>query len=166
MTRSPSSKGSSSSYQVSSPQYRDRGGSYPPNQYYYPNGSRQPPKYEMSEFTANAYMTSNGNKNGNSRVGPMVPTNGHKMSRTEEEEDEELDRGHWGSKAEFILSCIGFSVRFLLYRDYATVFENYSKCRIWIFELWQFPPIFVLLKMTCLVTLFDRKLQDFKNSPN
>lgn len=40
----------------------------------------------------------------------MVPTNGHKMSRTEEEEDEELDRGHWGSKAEFILSCIGFSV--------------------------------------------------------
>jgi len=64
----------------------------------------------MSEFTANTYMTSNGNKNGNSRVGPMVPTNGHKMSRTEEEEDEELDRGHWGSKAEFILSCIGFSV--------------------------------------------------------
>ena len=129
MTRSPSSKGSSSSYQVSSPQYRDRGGSYPPNQYYYPNGSRQPPKYEMSEFTANAYMTSNGNKNGNSRVGPMVPTNGHKMSRTEEE-DEELDRGHWGSKAEFILSCIGFSVRFLLYR----VFENHRKSLIQYYE--------------------------------
>ena len=28
-----------------------------------------------------------------------------------------------------------------------------------------FPPIFVLLKLTCLVTLFDRKLQVFKNSP-
>ena len=26
-----------------------------------------------------------------------------------------------------------------------------------------FPPIFVLLKLTCLVTLFDRKLQVFKN---
>ena len=26
-------------------------------------------------------------------------------------------------------------------------------------------PIFVLLKLTCLVTLFDRKLQVFKNSP-
>ena len=26
------------------------------------------------------------------------------------EEDEFEDRGHWGSKAEFILSCIGFSV--------------------------------------------------------
>ena len=33
------------------------------------------------------------------------------------------------------------------------------------FEFWQFPPIFVLLKLTCLVTLFDRKLQVFKNSP-
>ena len=46
-----------------------------------------------------------------------------------------------------------------------TLFENYSKCRIWIFEFWHFPPIFVLLKVTCLVTLFDRKLQIFKNSP-
>ena len=32
-------------------------------------------------------------------------------------------------------------------------------------EFWHFPPIFVLLKLTCLVTLFDRKLQVFKNSP-
>ena len=41
---------------------------------------------------------------------------------------------------------------------------NYSKCRSWIF-FWHFPPIFVSLKLTCLVTLFDRKLQVFKNSP-
>ena len=34
------------------------------------------------------------------------------------------------------------------------------------FEFWHFPPIFVQLKLTCLVTLFDRKLQFFKNSPN
>ena len=36
------------------------------------------------------------------------------------------------------------------------------------FELlafWHFPPIFVLLKLAYLVTLFDRKLQVFKNSP-
>ena len=46
-----------------------------------------------------------------------------------------------------------------------TLFENYSKCRIWIFEFWHFSPIFVLLKLTCLVTLFNRKLQIFKNSP-
>ena len=46
-----------------------------------------------------------------------------------------------------------------------TLFENCSKCRISIFEVWPFPSIFVLLKLTCLVTLFDRKLQVFKNSP-
>ena len=61
-------------------------------------------------------MTSNG-KNGNSqRVGPM-PTNGSSYNgakmNTVPVEDEELDRGHWGSKAEFILSCIGFSVSFI-----------------------------------------------------
>ena len=50
-------------------------------------------------------------------------------------------------------------------RSELTLFENYSKCRILIFEFWHFPPIFVLLKLTCLVTLFDRKLQVFKNSP-
>ena len=44
-----------------------------------------------------------------------------------------------------------------------TVFENHPKCRIWIFQFWHFPPIFVLLKLTCLVTLFHRKLQVFKN---
>ena len=33
------------------------------------------------------------------------------------------------------------------------------------FEFWHFPPICVLLKLTCLVTLFDRKLQVFKNLP-
>ena len=47
------------------------------------------------------------------------------------------------------------------YSRCCTLFENYSKCRIWIFEFWQFPPILVLLKVTCLVTLFDRKLQFF-----
>ena len=40
-----------------------------------------------------------------------------------------------------------------------------TKCRILIFQLWHFPPIFVLLKLTCLVTVFERKLQVFKNSP-
>ena len=34
-----------------------------------------------------------------------------------------------------------------------------------ILEFWHFSRIFVLLKLTCLVTLFDRKLQVFKNSP-
>ena len=50
-------------------------------------------------------------------------------------------------------------------REPSTHSENHTKCRIWIFQSWHFPPIFVLLKLTCLVTLFDRKLQAFKNSP-
>ena len=31
-------------------------------------------------------------------------------------------------------------------------------------KFWHFPQIFVLLKLTCLVTLFDRKFKVFKNS--
>ena len=46
-----------------------------------------------------------------------------------------------------------------------TVFENHQKCRTWIFEFWHFQPIFVLLNVTCLVTLFDHNLQVFTNSP-
>ena len=36
-----------------------------------------------------------------------------------------------------------------------TVFENHPKCLIWIFQFWHFPLFFVLLNLTCLVTLFD-----------
>ena len=46
--------------------------------------------------------------------------------------------------------------------SFCTLFENYSKCRIQIFEFWHFPPFFFLLKLTCRVILFDRKLQVFK----
>ena len=51
----------------------------------------------------------------------------------------------------------------ITYNDF-TVFENHPKCLIWILAFWHFSPIFVLLKLTYLVTLFDRKLQFFKNS--
>ena len=53
-------------------------------------------------------------------------------------------------------------MRFCEFSD-LTLFEIDSKCRILIFQFWYFPPIFVLLKLTCLETLFDRKLQVFKN---
>ena len=45
------------------------------------------------------------------------------------------------------------------------MFENSSKCPISRFVFCHFLPIFILLKVECLVTLFDRKLQVFKNSP-
>ena len=44
------------------------------------------------------------------------------------------------------------------FQNYDFQFEKYSKCRIRIFQFWRFQPIFVLLKLTCLVTLFDIKL--------
>ena len=53
----------------------------------------------------------------------------------------------------------------MIHNNAYTLFENHPKCRIWIFGLWHFLPIFVLLKLTCLVKLCDRKLQVFKNSP-
>ena len=46
-----------------------------------------------------------------------------------------------------------------------TVFENHSKCPIWNFSILAFPAIFVILKVTCLVTLFDRNFQVLKKSP-
>ena len=48
-------------------------------------------------------------------------------------------------------------------RMHITLFKNLAQNVV--FEFWHFPPIFVLLKLTCLVTLFDRKLQVFKISP-
>ena len=39
-------------------------------------------------------------------------------------------------------------------KHYLTLLKNYLKCLILIFEFWHFPPIFVPLKSTCLVTLF------------
>ena len=39
-----------------------------------------------------------------------------------------------------------------------TLFEYYSECLIW-----HFPPIFVPLKLTCLVTLFDLQIDYFKS---
>ena len=48
-------------------------------------------------------------------------------------------------------------------RGASTMFEFTQKCLIWIFQFWYLPPIFVLLKLTCLVTLFVLKLQIFKN---
>ena len=40
----------------------------------------------------------------------------------------------------------GFRQYFQLFL-YNTLFENHSKCIIWIFEFWHFPPIFGLLKV-------------------
>ena len=44
-----------------------------------------------------------------------------------------------------------------------TLFENYSKCCIWIFQCWYFPPISVLLKIDLSgFPVFDYKLRVFQ----
>ena len=40
--------------------------------------------------------------------------------------------------------------------------SNHPKCLILMFQFWHFSPIIVLLKFTCLVTLFDRKIQVYQ----
>lgn len=93
------------SYQVSIPQY----------------GAQFYPKYEMAEFSAtNPYANGNyvNGSASNGRVNPQQQ-NGYDKRTVIEDEEEEYDRGHWGSKAEFILSCVGFSVR-----DHILRFEN------------------------------------------
>ncbi|CAM6055082.1 unnamed protein product [Sphagnum tenellum] len=51
----------------------------------------------------------NGSLKASNGVSPAAQQQQAAVAHAEEEEDE-FDRGHWGSKAEFILSCIGFSV--------------------------------------------------------
>ena len=48
----------------------------------------------------------------------------------------------------------------------STLFENYSKCRTWVFEFWHFSPSFVLLNVTWLVTLCDRCFRFSKSRQN
>ena len=61
--------------------------------------------------------------------------------------------------------CLFFSsgnfVKWDIFKD--TVFENQSKYHIWVFQCLHFPPIFVPLKLTCLVTLFDLQIDYFKS---
>ena len=53
--------------------------------------------------------------------------------------------------------CLGLLIIPKYYHH--TVFKNSQKYRISVFQFWPFPPILFLLKLTCLVTLLDRKLQ-------
>ena len=58
-----------------------------------------------------------------------------------------------------------FNSGFLARKINDTMIENHPKCPIWVFQFCHFPLILVLLKVNCLVTLFDLKYQVFKNSP-
>ena len=61
-------------------------------------------------------------------------------------------------------TCL-FPLRYYAVPKHYTVFEYPPKVAFSILQFWHFPPIFVLLKLTCLVTLFYTKRQFFKKSP-
>ena len=81
-----------------------------------------------------------------------------------------LTRGIWrrGQRIIDAFSSLSFIPPFALFIPRFFV-ANFTHClkiaQNVAFEFWHFPPIFVLLKLTCLVTLFDQKLQVCKNSP-
>ena len=76
-----------------------------------------------------------------------------------------VDMVIFGKKQKLCVFCPSF-LKILSKEFQRFLAKKYSKCRIWTFLFWHFPSIFVLLKVTCLVTLFDNKLHVVKNSPN
>jgi len=65
----------------------------------------KPPAYNTGGYSTDG--TSSRKENGHSRNNSV-----HHVTKdvSNDDDDEQYDRGHWGSKAEFILSCIGYSV--------------------------------------------------------
>ena len=84
----------------------------------------------------------------------LVTTN---MSTTETEEMTKTPSSHESQCCPLSLHqkiIKTFNWILLVSCNYIKVFENHLKCRIFVFQFWHFLPIFVLLKLTCLVTLF------------
>ncbi|CAB4058859.1 unnamed protein product [Lepeophtheirus salmonis] len=90
-------------YNVSSQDgvYHSEMSEYDPKNQTYPSAASHPPHHHPPKEVSNG---KNGHKRDSSVHHPPAPVD------PIEEEEEEYDRGHWGSKAEFLLSCIGYSV--------------------------------------------------------
>ena len=72
----------------------------------------------------------------------------------------------WNNKLGFFCLDSDFlKSHFLDFQTLSQCLKITKKCRIWFLIFGIFHQIFVLLKLICLVTLFDRKLQVFKKSP-
>ncbi|XP_040580671.1 sodium- and chloride-dependent glycine transporter 1 [Lepeophtheirus salmonis] len=81
--------------------YHSEMSEYDPKNQTYPSAASHPPHHHPPKEVSNG---KNGHKRDSSVHHPPAPVD------PIEEEEEEYDRGHWGSKAEFLLSCIGYSV--------------------------------------------------------
>jgi len=68
---------------------------------------------EMSEknrYDRPPSYTSSNSRDDRRREGGSGHSRNKSLHATETYQEEEYERGHWGSKAEFLLSCIGYSV--------------------------------------------------------
>ena len=121
----------SHSYKVNGGGYSS-GSSYPPPHYAY--GQHEMTEYSNGRTNGSSYSTAKSAKNNGSgypaaygshqrnasvshvnNAGGNGGNGGGTVAAGALDDDDEFDRGHWGSKAEFILSCVGFSVRILLF---------------------------------------------------
>ena len=120
----------------------------------------------MLEFLRNLNPNNRTTATNRRNDAPTVPTVTIEVSPPAEEED----RAQWKSPVQFFMTILGFCVglgniwRF----PYLCQKNGGGKFVLILFPgiRWHFPLIFVLLKLTCLVTLFDRKLQVSKNRQN
>ena len=120
----------------------------------------------MLEFLRNLNPNNRTTATNRRNDAPTVPTVTIEVSPPAEEED----RAQWKSPVQFFMTILGFCVglgniwRF----PYLCQKNGGGKFVLILFPgiRWHFPLIFVLLKLTCLVTLFDSKVQLFKNFKN
>ena len=66
---------------------------------------------QHSQSYSHSHQRSASVSHGGNGVAPVTNGSNNRASvMAAPDDDDEYDRGHWGSKAEFILSCVGFSV--------------------------------------------------------
>ena len=116
----------------------------------------------MLEFLRNLNPNNRTTATNRRNDAPTVPTVTIEVSPPAEEED----RAQWKSPVQFFMTILGFCVglgniwRF----PYLCQKNGGGKFVLILFPgiRWHFPLIFVLLKLTCLVTLFESKVHVFK----
>jgi len=101
------------SYQVNSegPSYgRTSSGGYSSHGVGHSNYGYSQEMSEKNRYDRPPSYTSSNSRDDRRREGGSGHSRNKSLHATETYQEEEYERGHWGSKAEFLLSCIGYSV--------------------------------------------------------